>query len=153
MTMRTSIAERVVSVLAVSVVSILLVTIGMAMYVSSATAQEASTGTQAKSKLNFSTEPSPAQKGSNTIRVKITDPAGKPITGADVTVTFFMAAMPSMNMSAMKTTITASEKDSGTYEGKGDLGSAGMWQVTINATKGGHRIATKKLTIKATGGM
>ena len=153
MTMKTSIAERLLSVLAVSVVSILLVTIGMAVYVSSARAQETSTGTQAQYKLDFSTEPSPAQKGSNTVRVKITDSAGKPITGANVRVTFFMAAMPSMNMPAMKTTITASEKDNETYEGKGDLGSAGMWQVTINATKGGHTIATKKLTIKAMGGM
>lgn len=149
--MRSQIAKRVVSLLTVSVVSILPVTIGMCLDASTARAQQASSGTQAK--LDFSTEPSTVQKGSNTVRVKLTGAAGKPITGADVTVTFFMAAMPSMNMPAMKTTVTASEKGNGMYEGKGDLGSGGIWQVTISASKGGNVIATRKLTVKATGGM
>jgi Cu(I)/Ag(I) efflux system membrane fusion protein/cobalt-zinc-cadmium efflux system membrane fusion protein len=70
-----------------------------------------------------------------------------------VTVTFFMPAMPSMNMDAMKTVIKGTDKGGGIYEGKGDLGSGGIWQVTITTQQNGKTIATKQLTVKATGGM
>src|SRR6202049_2865668 len=53
--------------------------------------------------VELATVPSPPQKGSNTIRIKLTDQAGKPITGAQVNVTFFMAAMPGLGMGARKT--------------------------------------------------
>jgi Cu(I)/Ag(I) efflux system membrane fusion protein/cobalt-zinc-cadmium efflux system membrane fusion protein len=56
-------------------------------------------------------------------------------------------------MSAMKTTIHAAEKANGTYEGHGDLGSGGSWQVTIVAQKDGQVLAQKQLTITAEGGM
>jgi Cu(I)/Ag(I) efflux system membrane fusion protein/cobalt-zinc-cadmium efflux system membrane fusion protein len=106
-----------------------------------------------QARLEFSTDPSPARKGSNTVRVNLTGADGKPIDGADVTVTFFMPAMPAMGMSAMKTTIHAAEKANGTYEGHGDLGSGGSWQVTIVAQKDGQIVALKQLTITAEGGM
>src|ERR1700720_260625 len=60
--------------------------------------------------VELSTQPTPPQKGTNTIRVKLSDSTGKPITGAQVTVTFFMAAMPAMGMAAMKTVIQTSDK-------------------------------------------
>jgi membrane fusion protein, copper/silver efflux system len=99
------------------------------------------------------TDPTPPHKGSNTIRVKLSSTDGKPVTGAQVTVTFFMAAMPAMGMAAMKTVITLNDKGSGAYEGKGDLGSGGSWQVTITATQNGQVILTKQLNLNATGGM
>jgi hypothetical protein len=68
-------------------------------------------------------------------------------------VTFYMAAMPAMGMAAMKTVINASEKGGRMYEGKGDLGSGGTWQVTIRAQQNGQTIASKQLTLNATGGM
>ena len=108
---------------------------------------------QAQANVELTTEPSPPRKGSNTIRVKLSDPSGKPIAGAQVTVTFFMAAMPAMGMASMKTVIQASDKGGGMYEGKGDLGSGGTWQVTITAQQNGQMVATKKLTVDATGGM
>ena len=70
-----------------------------------------------------------------------------------VSVTFFMAAMPAMGMAAMKTVIDASDKGGGMYEGRGDLGSGGTWQVTIHAQQNGQTIANKQLTVNATGGM
>ena len=103
--------------------------------------------------VELTTDPSPPRKGSNTIRVKLSDPSGKPIAGAQVTVTFFMAAMPAMGMAAMKTIIQASDKGGGTYEGKGDLGSGGTWQFTITVQQNGQMIATKQLSVEATGGM
>lgn len=106
-----------------------------------------------QARLEFSIEPSPPRKGSNGVRVKLTGDDGRPIDGADVTVTFFMAAMPAMGMSAMKTTVHAAGKGNGTYEGHGDLGSGGSWQVTIVATKDGQVLAQKQVTVIAEGGM
>jgi RND family efflux transporter MFP subunit len=116
-----------------------------------AAAMNAPTMTQATVELD--TAPSPPQKGSNTIRIKLTDQAGKPVTGAQVNVTFFMAAMPAMGMAAMKTVVQASDKGGGMYEGNGALGSGGTWQVTITAQQNGQTIATKQLSVNATGGM
>src|SRR6267142_3350642 len=45
-------------------------------------------------KVDFSTEPATPHKGSNTFRVKLTAADGAAITGAQVTVTFNMPAMP-----------------------------------------------------------
>ena len=103
--------------------------------------------------LDFTSEPSPPHKGGNTFRVKLTDASGKPITGAQVTVTFSMPAMPAMGMAAMKATATLTDKGNGLYEGTGELGSGGTWQVTITAQKNGQTLASKQMNVSATGGM
>jgi RND family efflux transporter MFP subunit len=108
---------------------------------------------QQQAKVELTTDPDPPHKGGNTIRVKLTGQDGKPIARANVSVTFFMAAMPAMGMAAMKTVINASDKGGGVYEGKGDLSSGGTWQVTIRAQQNGQTIANKQLTVNATGGM
>jgi len=108
---------------------------------------------QTQAIVELTTQPSPPQKGGNTVRVKLTDAAGKPIAGAQVSVTFFMAAMPAMGMAAMKTVVQASDKGGGVYEGNGALGSGGTWQVTITAQQNGQAIANKQLSVNATGGM
>ncbi len=108
---------------------------------------------QQQANVELTTDPNPPHKGSNTVRVKLTGQDGKPIAGANVTVTFFMAAMPAMGMSAMKTVINASDRGDGMYEGKGDLGSGGTWQVTVRAQQNGQTIANKQLNVNATGGM
>jgi hypothetical protein len=151
--MKSSIAERVLSALSVVAIPLLLATTVVSVHPWVARAQDKPSGTPAKAKIELTTAPSPAQKGSNTVKVKLTDPEGKPIFGADVTVTFFMAAMPSMSMPEMRTVIKGMDKGAGIYEGEGDLGSAGMWEVTVTAKQSGQTIAIKKLTVKATGGM
>jgi RND family efflux transporter MFP subunit len=103
--------------------------------------------------VELTTDPDPPHKGSNIIRMKLTGQDGKPIMGANVSVTFFMAAMPAMGMASTKTVIDASDKGNGVYEGKGDLGSGGTWQVTIRAQQNGQTITNKQLTLNATGGM
>jgi len=70
-----------------------------------------------------------------------------------VTTTFFMAAMPAMGMAAMRMPITLSDKGNGVYEGKGELESGGTWQVTVVAKKGEQVVASKQLSVNATGGM
>jgi len=151
--MKSNVAGRVFSILYVLAISVALVGAAEAVHASVARAQDKPSVMQAKAKIDLTTDPSPAQKGSNTVRVKLTDPTGKPIAGAQVTTTFFMAAMPAMNMPEMKTVIKGEDKGGGIYEGKGDLGSSGMWQVTVTAQHDGKTIVTKKLTVKATGGM
>src|SRR5258707_13827608 len=47
-----------------------------------------------KANAELTTDPSPPHKGSNTFRVKLTAPDGKPIRAPQRTVTFFMPAMP-----------------------------------------------------------
>jgi hypothetical protein len=85
--------------------------------------------------------------------VKLTDASGLPVSGADVNVTFFMAAMPAMGMAAMRASVTLSDKGNGLYEGPGQLETGGTWQVTILAKKDGKVIASKQLSVNATGGM
>jgi len=108
---------------------------------------------QQQANAELTTEPQPPHKGSNIVRVKLTGQDGKPIAGANVTVTFYMAAMPAMGMAAMKTAINTTDKGGGVYEGKGNLGSGGTWQVSIRAQQNGQTIANKQLTVNATGGM
>jgi RND family efflux transporter MFP subunit len=113
-----------------------------------ATAMNAS---QANAEL--SSEPMPPRKGSNVFRVKLTDAGSTPISGAETSVTFSMAAMPAMGMAAMRTDVSLADKGNGVYEGSGQLGSSGTWQVTIVAKKNGQIIASKQLSVNATGGM
>lgn len=107
----------------------------------------------AQDNIDFTTDPNPAQKGTNTFRVKLTGPGNSLVAGAEVSVTFYMAAMPAMGMAAMKTTTKLNDNGDGLYEGTGSLGSGGTWQVTIVAQKNGQTIATKQLSVSVTGGM
>jgi RND family efflux transporter MFP subunit len=102
---------------------------------------------------DLTTEPSPPHKGSNVFRVKLTGANNSPISGAEVVVTFYMPAMPAMGMAAMNTRVPMTDKGAGMYEGKGDLGSGGTWQVTITATQNGQTVVSKHFTVNAEGGM
>jgi Cu(I)/Ag(I) efflux system membrane fusion protein/cobalt-zinc-cadmium efflux system membrane fusion protein len=101
----------------------------------------------------FTSQPSPPNKGSNVFRIKLVDANGSPVTGAEISVTFSMPAMPAMGMAAVNTPVTLSDKGNGVYEGTGVLQSGGTWQTTILAKKNGQVIASKQLSVSATGGM
>jgi RND family efflux transporter MFP subunit len=107
----------------------------------------------AEGKVELTTDPSPPHKGSNVFHVTLTGANGTPVSGAQVSVTFFMTAMPAMGMSAMKTSVDLSDRGDGLYAGQGDLGSGGTWQVSIVARQNGTVIASKQLSVNATGGM
>lgn len=109
--------------------------------------------TSAQATIDVTTDPSPPHKGHNTVRIRLVGPDGRGIGGAQVTVTFFMAAMPAMGMPALKTVVTPADKGGGMYEGAGDLGSGGAWQVMVAATKDGTSIGSRQLSVTATGGM
>jgi hypothetical protein len=103
--------------------------------------------------IEFTTQPSPPRKGANTIQVKLSGLDGKPVTGVGATVAFFMPAMPAMGMAAEHASATLTERGNGNYEGSVQLDSGGTWQVTIAVQRGGKTIATKALSVSATGGM
>ncbi len=107
----------------------------------------------AQNKVILSTVPSPPRKGSNTVRVTLTQANGAPIAGAQVTVTFFMPAMPAMGMAAARVPVGLADKGSGNYEGRAELQSGGTWQVSIVAVRDGQSIANVHQTVDAEGGM
>ena len=106
-----------------------------------------------KANADMTSQPEPPRKGSNVFRVRLTDAKGAPVSGAKVSVNFFMAAMPAMGMAAMRTDVKCADKGNGLYEGTGQLASGGTWQVTVTATKDGQTIANKQFSVNATGGM
>jgi Cu(I)/Ag(I) efflux system membrane fusion protein len=103
--------------------------------------------------LEFSSIPSPARKGANTFQVKLTDANGQGIAGAQIQVIFVMPAMPAMGMAAQRAEFTLAAKGAGIYEGQGSLPFGGTWQVSIVAKRAGRVIASKQMSVTATGGM
>jgi Cu(I)/Ag(I) efflux system membrane fusion protein/cobalt-zinc-cadmium efflux system membrane fusion protein len=85
--------------------------------------------------------------------VKLTDANGKLISGAEVTVLFFMPAMPAMGMAEMRVESRLNEAGNGNYQGTGSLESGGTWQVTVTARRGGQIIASRQMSLNAGGGM
>ncbi len=107
----------------------------------------------AQLQIGFNTEPNPPRKGANTVHVRLTGSDGKPVSGVQATVTFFMPAMPAMGMAAQHISASLTEKAAGNYESSLRLDVGGTWQVTITVQRAGTTIATKQLSVNATGGM
>jgi Cu(I)/Ag(I) efflux system membrane fusion protein/cobalt-zinc-cadmium efflux system membrane fusion protein len=108
---------------------------------------------QKQASIQYASTPATPHKGNNTFRVKLTGADGSPVTGAQVTVTFFMPAMPAMGMAAMRNVTTLAEKGGGIYEGAGQVQMGGTWQVTVLATKNGQTVGQKQMSVTAEGGV
>jgi Cu(I)/Ag(I) efflux system membrane fusion protein/cobalt-zinc-cadmium efflux system membrane fusion protein len=104
-------------------------------------------------KVDFSTTPSPPRKGENQFQVRLTDRQGKPVSNAQVTVLFYIPAMPAMGMSAMTVKSDLRPSGAGIYIDSGVLKSGGTWQVTITVRQGGAVRAVKQMNVMASGGM
>jgi RND family efflux transporter MFP subunit len=100
-------------------------------------------------KLAFRMEPDPPQGAKeNKIHVTLTDAAGKPVTDAQVRLTFTMPAMPAMNMPQMQN--GAELKWTGSeYTGPIQIIMAGGWNVSIEARRGGELVATSQVHVNA----
>src|SRR6516165_1203664 len=68
--------------------------------VSAAASQPQTQGPSAS--VNLTSDPNPPARGKNKLTVMIKNQTGKPLVGAQVSVTFYMAAMPAMGMAGMK---------------------------------------------------
>ena len=79
----------------------------------------------------------------------VKDAAGKPIDDAEVSVQFFMPAMPTMNMPAMRSEAKLPAVGGGVYRGSGQLLMAGRWDATVTVVRGGQRLGTRQLPVVA----
>jgi len=105
-----------------------------------------------KVSIDFTSAPSPLRTGSNTVRITVNGPDGKPINGLQATVTLFMPGMPEMGMAAMHAAATLADQGGGNYQGKLDLPMGGTWQMTVRVLRNGQAMATKKLSVTTSGG-
>jgi multidrug efflux pump subunit AcrA (membrane-fusion protein) len=103
--------------------------------------------------IEFTSDPNPLARGHNKMIVTLRDSKGAAISGTQVTVSFYMAAMPAMGMAAMRVQGSAEDQGNGTYAANIELPSGGTWSLTITASKGGHPIATKQVDVSAGGSM
>ena len=103
----------------------------------------------AGTQITFRTVPDPPRMGDNQLEATVKDASGKPIDDADVTVQFFMPAMPTMNMPAMKSDAKLAPAGSGVYRGSGQVMMAGRWDATVTVVRGGQRLGTKELPVVA----
>jgi Cu(I)/Ag(I) efflux system membrane fusion protein/cobalt-zinc-cadmium efflux system membrane fusion protein len=103
--------------------------------------------------IAFTSEPTPLTRGHNRVIVTLRDPKSGAISGAQVTVSFYMAAMPAMGMAAMRAQGKADEQANGGYAVNIDLSSGGTWSLTINASKGGQLMATRQVDVSVSGSM
>jgi Cu(I)/Ag(I) efflux system membrane fusion protein/cobalt-zinc-cadmium efflux system membrane fusion protein len=99
--------------------------------------------------IAFTPQPDPPRTGDNMFQVTVKDAAGRPVTDADVVVTFFMAAMPSMNMPAMKNDARLRHTRDGVYVGAGQVMMAGRWDVTVTVSRGGTPLGTRTFALMA----
>jgi RND family efflux transporter MFP subunit len=105
--------------------------------------------TESQLDIVLHTVPDPPKTGENQLEATVKDSAGKPIDNADVTVQFFMPAMPTMNMPAMRSEAKLSPVGGGTYRGSGQVMMAGKWDATVIVTRGGQRLGSKQLPVVA----
>jgi Cu(I)/Ag(I) efflux system membrane fusion protein len=94
-------------------------------------------------------QPDPPKVGQNQLEVTVKNAAGKPIDDAQVSVQFYMPAMPTMNMPAMRNEVKLMAAGGGVYRGSGEIMMAARWDATVTVTRGGQRIASKQLAVVA----
>lgn len=99
--------------------------------------------------ISFRPQPDPPRTGENTFEVAVRDASGQPIPDADVSVTFFMAAMPTMNMPAMRNAAKLPPAGGGLYRGSGQVVMAGRWDVTVDVSRRGQRLGSKQFAVVA----
>jgi Cu(I)/Ag(I) efflux system membrane fusion protein/cobalt-zinc-cadmium efflux system membrane fusion protein len=107
----------------------------------------------AQIQIDLNTQPSPPQKGANTLHIKLSGGDAKQLQGVQVSAVFFMPAMPAMGMAAVHAAGALADKGNGMFEGSVQLPSGGTYQVAVTVQSGGHTLATKQFSLTATGGM
>jgi Cu(I)/Ag(I) efflux system membrane fusion protein len=96
--------------------------------------------------LTLSTQPEKTKAGENTLRLKVTDKSGKPVTDAQVLFQYTMN-MPAMVLSKAE----AKHSKDGFYETKANFGMAGEWDVTVMVRRPGQKEIQEKFKVIAVG--
>jgi Cu(I)/Ag(I) efflux system membrane fusion protein/cobalt-zinc-cadmium efflux system membrane fusion protein len=99
--------------------------------------------------ITFRTRPDPPRTGDVTFEAIVKGTEGHPVTDADVSAVLFMPAMPSMSHPAMRIEARLAHASEGTYRGTGQVPMAGRWDVTVNVSRDGQRVASRQLGIVA----
>lgn len=99
--------------------------------------------------LEFRSTPDPPLPGDNALEVVVTQPDGSAVTDATVEVVFSMAAMPSMNMPAMRSTAALAHQGAGRYRGSGELSMGGTWTVIVTASRGAEELGHRTFSVVA----
>jgi RND family efflux transporter MFP subunit len=99
--------------------------------------------------ITFRSQPDPPRSGENQFEAVVKTADGTPVTDAQVTVVFFMAAMPTMNMPAMRNEARLAHAANGVYRGTGQVMMAGRWDVTVNVLRDGQRIGSQQVSVVA----
>ena len=111
----------------------------------SAPAATASAGDQLDIRLSNPTEP---RIGENTFEVMVMQ-GSKPVPDAEVSLELFMAAMPSMNMPEMRTSVPLTHAGDGRYRGTGSVTMGGAWDANVMVMRGGQHLGDRTITIVA----
>ena len=99
--------------------------------------------------VTFATQPDPPRTGDSVFEVSVKDGSGRPVVDAVVTVQQFMAAMPTMNMPAMRSETKLPHADGGVYRGAAQVMMAGRWEVTVVVSRNGQTLARKPFPMLA----
>ena len=99
--------------------------------------------------ITFRAQVDPPRTGENMFEVIVKTAQGQPIADADVTVTFFMPAMPTMNMPAMRNQAKLPPAGGGVYRGTAQVMMAGRWDVTVDVSRGGQRLGSRQFAVVA----
>jgi len=115
-----------------------------------ATASTSATGPRVTQDVDITLTSAPAQPkvGNNTFEATVKSADGKPITDAEVTAMFYMAAMPAMKMPEKKNTVMLMHEKEGRYAGTEQM-IAGKWDVTVTVKRAGKEIGSRKFPISA----
>jgi RND family efflux transporter MFP subunit len=99
--------------------------------------------------ITLQSEPATPKGGSEgTFHVKVTGPDGKPVPDAQVQMQLVMPAMPAMGMGEMRSTVDFMWNGS-EYIGKGAVGMAGSWNITIEARRNGQVLSVYRSHLDA----
>lgn len=104
---------------------------------------------QEKLKITFSNSPKSPIVGKNTLTVKVTDQAGKPVTDAKVAFVTSMPAMPGMP-GGMSLEEEGKHTGNGEYEALAQIVMAGPWKAVVTVSRPGQppTSATFSLTVR-----
>jgi Cu(I)/Ag(I) efflux system membrane fusion protein/cobalt-zinc-cadmium efflux system membrane fusion protein len=99
--------------------------------------------------ITFRSQPDPPRTGDTVLEVSVKDATRSPVTDAEVSVTFFMAAMPTMNMPPMKNGTSLQHVGGGVYRGTSQWVMAGRWDVTVTVMRKGQLLGSRQMSMVA----
>ncbi len=100
-------------------------------------------------RIEYQGKPTPPREGSNEVEVVVRQLDGAPLTDGAVTLTYSMAAMPSMNMPEMRKDFPLEHEGDGKYSAQTFFSMPGTWLVTVSVSQGGRPVGEKEFTVIA----